>query len=70
MTDADCVPVMAYRILWASKGSRCSFHPNPKRPTWRCKLPPTWMLMRTDAEHMGVSYCDEHKVASTTGCPE
>jgi len=70
MTDADCYSVRASRILYASRGARCSYHPNPKRPTWRCKLPPTWMLMRTDVENMGAVYCDEHKVTVTTGCPE
>jgi hypothetical protein len=43
-------------ILWTSQ-QRCGYFPNPKRPTWRCKRPPTlWVERKPDG--WGAALCE------------
>ena len=54
---ADSVTATVTRLLFTTQ-KRCAYYPNPKRPTWRCKAAPTW-LVRIDGSR-GAAVCDEH----------
>lgn len=38
-----------WRLLWSSD-LRCRTAPNPKRPTWRCKAMPEYMVAMPDGK--------------------
>ena len=42
--------------LLYSSDERCRNYPNPKRPTWRCKNAPVWLVQRVD--RWGAVLCD------------
>ena len=62
----DCRPVIVYPLLFTT-AKRCDYHPNPRRPTWRCKRAPTRFIRFPD--HMGLSVCDDCLALLTAGCP-
>jgi hypothetical protein len=70
---SDCYPVAASRLLYTSQ-KRCGASVNPKRPAWKCKNAPTWILMyeeeRTDQGVPAIALCEDHKREWTSGCED
>lgn len=55
---ADRVPGIVTRLLFTTQ-RRCARHPNPRRPTWRCRRPPTWLWLTVEEPRRGWAVCDE-----------
>jgi len=51
------------RLLFTTQ-KRCGYYPNPKRPTWRCKTAPVWLVQLGSGR--GAAVCDEHLSALTS----
>ena len=64
---SDCRPATVSRLAFTTQ-ARCAYHPNPRRPTWRCKRPPT-QLVEFLEDHMGMAVCDDCLALLTAGCP-